>query len=65
MKILKPIIDPKTGDIFIDLAAFQDILNITKVASYTLEEVDDDGERCLILKFYDKKGKHLKCKTVK
>lgn len=63
MKTIKVKKDKKTGNGILDIADFKNILDITKVKSYTLEEVDDDGQICLILKFYDKNGKHIKCRV--
>lgn len=52
MKTIK--VKSKDGEAFLDLLDFSDIVNISEVEYYTLEEVDDDGRMALILKFYDK-----------
>lgn len=54
MKTLR--VKQSDGDLFLDLSDFSDIVDISKVDSYTLEEVDDDGRAALILTFYDKEG---------
>lgn len=46
----------KKRNAYLDLEDFSDMLDISKVKKYTLEEVDDDGTIALILKFYDSKG---------
>ena len=52
MKTIK--VKSKDGEAFLDLLDFSDMVNISEVEYYTLEEVDDDGRMALILKFYDK-----------
>ncbi len=55
------------GDAFLDLQDFADILDISKVVKYKLEEIIDietEGT-CLCLTFYDKKGKVIQPKDVK
>lgn len=52
MKTIK--VKSKDGEAFLDLIDFSDIVNTSKVEYYTLEEVDDNGQMALILKFYDK-----------
>lgn len=42
------------GDAFLDLSDFADVVDVSKVVYYSMEEVDDDGKTVLILKFYDK-----------
>lgn len=54
MKTLR--VKQSDGDLFLDLSDFSDIVDISKVDSYNLEEVDDDGRAALILTFYDKEG---------
>lgn len=46
--------DGTTKECYLDLEDFKDIVDIDQVVSYTLEDVDDDGTKCLILSFYDK-----------
>ena len=64
VKTLKVRKDSKTGDCYLKLTDFKDLVNIAKVKSYTLEPVDDcNGEetiKSLILKFYDSKGKVIR-----
>jgi len=61
MKILR--VKQSDGDLFLDLSDFSDIVDISKVESYTLEEVDDDGRTALILKFYDKDNNVIEVKS--
>lgn len=53
----------KEGNAYLDLKDFKDIVNIAKVKKYTLEEVNDDEDICLILKFYDKNNKVINVKV--
>lgn len=53
MKTLK-VKSTDDGDAFLDLADFSDIVDISKVEFYTLEEIEEDGQSVLLLKFYDK-----------
>jgi len=43
-------------DYYLKLKDFKDLFDISKIKSYTLEPVDDEGDDALILKFYDKDG---------
>lgn len=52
----------KEGNAYLDLKDFKDIVDISKVKKYTLEEVNDDEDICLILKFYDKNNKVVNIK---
>lgn len=65
MKTVKIRKDSKTGECYLKLKDFEDILDVKKVKSYTLEPVDDERDRCLILKFYDSKGKVINVKEPK
>ncbi len=61
MKTIKVRKDKKTGDCYLKLDDFKDLIDITKVGQFSLERVEDgsgDGTcvKCLILKFYDKDG---------
>ena len=49
----------KKGNAYLDLEDFADMVDISKVKKYTLEETMDCGDEtvALILKFYDAKGK--------
>lgn len=38
------------------LETLEDMVDISKVKTYTIEEVYDDGQTALVLKFYDKDG---------
>lgn len=49
MKNIKVITNSETGDGLINLEEFQDIVDISKVVFYTLEEVDGR----LFLQFFD------------
>lgn len=51
--------DPKTGDGFIDLEEFKDMIDISKVHSYKIVEL---GGQALSIEFYDKNGKIIKSK---
>jgi len=55
--------DKDTGECYLDLESFKDLLDISKVNTYSLEEVNDDGSAALILKFYDKDGNAIDCKN--
>lgn len=57
-KTIKVKKDKVTGDGYVLLKEFKDILDIKKVHSYSLEELldCDDDTKSLLLKFYDKKG---------
>lgn len=59
-KTIVPIKDKKTGETYISLSEFSDVIDISLVDSYSLEKSFIDrilDEKSLILKFYDKKGK--------
>jgi hypothetical protein len=55
--------DKDTGECYLDLESFKDLLDISKVNAFSLEEVNDDGSAALILKFYDKDGNVIDCKN--
>lgn len=59
MKTLK--VKSHDGETFLDLSDFSDIVDISKVEYYSLEEVDDDGQQALILKFFDKDQNIVEC----
>lgn len=61
MKTLK--VKSKNGKCFLDLSDFSDMVDISKVKYYSMEEVDDDGRQALILKFYDKDQNVLEVKS--
>lgn len=61
-KTIKVKKDPETGDGLLDLADFKDLVDISKVKSYTLEPVSDDYDIALILKFYDENDNLINCK---
>jgi hypothetical protein len=56
----------KNGDGFIQLEQFKDLVDISKVKYYTLEVTEDYTEkqdsRSLVLRFFDKNKKQIKCK---
>lgn len=54
----------KKGNAYLDLEDFADMVDISKVKKYTLEECmdGDDGTYMLTLKFYDKKGNVVETK---
>jgi len=54
--------DKDTGECYLDLESFKDLLDISKVNAFSLEEVND-GSAALILKFYDKDGNVIDCKN--
>lgn len=43
-----------TGEAYFDIKDFASIVDISKVEYYTFEEIDDDGHKSLLLKFFDK-----------
>lgn len=45
---------------YLDLKEFSNFLDINKVSYYTLEIVQDDPGKSMVLKFYDKNKKRLK-----
>jgi len=57
-KTIKVKKDKATGDGYVLLKEFKDLLDIKKVHSYSLEELldCDDDTKALLLKFYDKEG---------
>jgi hypothetical protein len=55
--ITKVQIDPKTGDGYIDLKNFKEIVDITKVHSYKITNLNT---KQLSIIFYDKEGNVLK-----
>ena len=63
MKILTVKQDKDTGECYLDLESFKDLLDISKVNTYSLEEINDEGDVALILKFYDKDGNVIDCKN--
>ena len=62
MKTLTVKQDKDTGECYLDLESFKDLLDISKVNAFSLEEVND-GSAALILKFYDKDGNVIDCKN--
>lgn len=58
-KTIKVRKDRKTGDCYLRLSDFKDVVDITKVKRYSLEPLNDDGDNCMILKFYDAEGNHV------
>lgn len=52
------------GEAYLDLADFADMVDISKVKKYTLEDVmdGDTGKLCLVLTFYNGKGKVVEAK---
>lgn len=61
-KIVTVKTDESSGDGYIDLKEFSDFVDISKVASYSLDPVLDENKKPqgLILKFFDADGKELK-----
>lgn len=49
----------KKGNAYLDLEDFVDMVDISKVKKYTLEPTQDaeTGDICLVLTFYNSKGK--------
>lgn len=68
MKTIKVRTDKKTGDCYLKLSDFKDLVDISKVKQYTLEPVDDDGpnnegvRKALVLTFFDANGKVVDAK---
>lgn len=69
MKTIKVKQDPKTKECYFDLKDFAEVVDISKVDSYSLEPIEDCGSeddptesRALILKFYDAEGKLVEAK---
>lgn len=64
--VIKAKKDKKSGELYLKLSDFKEFVNIKKVKSYTLKEIyAQNGElSSLILKFYDKKGKTIKAKSL-
>lgn len=54
----------ENGEAYLDLQDFADLLDISKVKKYTLEPIQDGetGDICLVLKFYNGKGKVVEAK---
>jgi uncharacterized protein YuzE len=52
-KTIKVKYDAESDSHYLDLEDFKDLVDISQVKKYTLEEVDDDGVIALILKFYN------------
>lgn len=63
MKYIIQISTDKNGNVYLDLNNFKELVDVDKVSKYSLEEVDDDGDIALILKFYDKNGNVLSLKN--
>lgn len=45
--------DPKTGDCYLDIKDFSDVVDITKVDKYKFSDAKDGS---LVITFYDKDG---------
>lgn len=60
MKYTMPVRKDSSGNAYLDLKDFKGLVQIKLVKSYSLEEVDDDGRACLVLKFFDKYGNVIK-----
>jgi hypothetical protein len=56
MKTIKVRTSKKTGECYLRLSDFKEMLDITTVKSYTLEPIDDGGVNCLVLTFYNEDG---------
>ena len=52
------------GEAYLDLEDFADMVDISKVKKYTLEPIEDGetGDICLVLTFYNGKGKIVEAK---
>lgn len=60
-KTIKVHTDPKSGDGFLMLEDLKDLVDISKVKKYSLEEVKTKGQPVgLILKFFDENGNQIK-----
>jgi hypothetical protein len=58
----------KNGDGFIQLEQFNDLVNISKVKYYTFNRTneytkDQDISSLILLRFFDKNKKQIKCKS--
>lgn len=65
MKTVKVQKDEKTGDHYLKLEDFVGMVDIKKVKYYTLEIIDDEYDKCMLVKFYDKNKKVINCKETK
>ncbi|HUM41579.1 MAG TPA: hypothetical protein PKI14_01360 [Fervidobacterium sp.] len=50
------------GEAYLDLFDFACMVDVTKVFQCTMEEVDDNGKSCILLKFFDKDNNVLEVK---
>lgn len=64
-KTIKVRTDKKTGECYLRLNDFKDLLDISTVKSYTLEPIDDGGAQCLIVTFYDADGEIIQAQHEK
>lgn len=54
--------DPQTGDYFLALEDFSDIVDVSKVVYYELMQVGDEKDKGLIVKFFDADKNEIKLK---
>lgn len=47
----------ETGDSYIDIIDLEEIVDISKVKKYTLDVIEKDGSKGLVVRFFDEKGK--------
>jgi len=61
--IASPQVDKESGEVYLLLSGFSNLIDISVVHSYSIEQSPMDrllDEKLLVLKFYDKDGNQIK-----